>query len=503
MRRLIVFLLAFLIPSSLYASRVSDFFKGDSQEKRNLKASELLETLLNDGTLVQSVENENFTKIIGSTADMVLISIKNSIMPSIINLTGGENKKMLNIKKDSFIGILIYLLVIIECLVLSLENFITDGLNAKKISSRIIHIVLLVSFISFLPTISDGILNIFSSIGIILSGNNNFSPPTSEHPFTYMPSDCLYTLNICKKMLSIEHIRIGGYELSTIVPHFIVSVGEFCVSIPFIILMLLIVFWYCEMFLILISACLTLPFSVFSKSNIIDYKNILKAMLGQGVKISVGIFLASFIKEIIISSLKMINSNFTSTTHAVIFTIFITLTIFFIITKGSSVILNALNGNTDNKSPLSFSAGLLAGGAVALGKSLNNISKQPKDKNKAEFNNNNKNIKIPDKKTSEIKNKTNNKDNETQVIQNKKTPVREKYGEVSAIATKDRISAARTELQNEGNSNPSEEEVIKKARNDAIISKLIKMEKKGFLLSDGRYNEPAAKQLEKLRNKNE
>lgn len=503
MRRIILLILFLFISNSIYASKISDFFTRDSQEKRNTKASEFLETLLNDGTLIQAAETENFTSIIGSTADMVLISIKNSITPSIVNLTKTDNKKTISIKRNSFIGNLIYLLIIIECLVLSLENFISDGINAKKIVARIIHIIFIIAFISFLPIISDSILNIFSSIGLILSGNTNFTPPSSQHPFTYMPSDCLYTLNICKKMLSVEHIRIGGYELSTIIPHFIVSLGEFAISIPFIILMLIIVFWYCEMFLIFISGCLVLPFTIFSKSSITDYKNILKAMLGQGVKISVGIFLSTFIKDIIISSLKMINSSFTSTTHAVIFTIFITFIIFFVITKGSGIILSALNANFDTKSPLSFSQGLLAGGALALGKSLSNISK---------ISNNTKSspLTIPDKKEISINKKESPsyRDSETQIIKpksnkNNKVQNKDKYGEVSAIATKDRINAARTELLNEGITNPSEDDVIKKAKNDAIISKLIKIEKKGFILDDGRYNKPAAEQLKRLRKTND
>ena len=471
--------------------------------------------MIQDGSITETIENENLISIIGSCADLALISIHDSLTPSLNNLTHLQKNDRSFPKPDSFMGMLLYLLIVLECIVLGIENFMISKKGFMASLARIISIILLLIFIVFLPYIYKSILNIFTSMGMVMSGGNTtFKRPTSDHSFVYMPSDVLYTFNICKSMLSIEHIRLGGYTLSTIIPHFFVILGEFAISIPFIILMLMVVFWYTEMFLIFTAGYIALPFSVFSKSQITSYKEILKAMLMQGVKIAIGVFLANFVKDIIIKSLEKLDGGFTSTTHTVIFAIFITIIVFFIITKGTSIILNALKGDVDNqsKNPLSFAAGVIAGSFAGLGKSINDIKKGHGSSSKTvlpDFNNNkplvnsNKNtVPVTTNTNKENPANKNNPDNTKTISKSVQNPNSIKgYGEVNALATRDRINAARLEMQNEGIQNPKEEDVIKKAKDDAIIAKLLKMEKQNFMLEGGVFNRPAFEQLERMRNK--
>ena len=474
---------SFFYNQTLYAN-TAEYLKRDN-------TSSIIESLLDDGVIVEEDEIKTFSSIVGSSCDIVLLSLLNCITPAIKNLSGikvffkaGNSNAISKIDNSSFLGMLISLLLVLECIILGIIS-LKDNKSIKEIVSRIIYIILILAFISSLGLISSSILNIFTSIASSMSEHGASNTSKSYRIFSFMPSDILSMMNYTRRILSSEKLRIGGYSISSLVAHLLLNISEIIISVPYIYLVLVIMLWYIEFFLILLSSYITLPFSILSVTNITDMKTVLKSLILQGLKISCAIFLSSLLQNITVEVLTKINGSFTSIMHSILFALFITFIFTYIIAKGPTIILNAVSANIAQNPPLSIKP-LLSGVAALTGAAL--LSKYKSGNNK-KFNIPKLPVNDNDKKINE-KEQSNTKNNKIS---------QDKYGEVRANATKRRCEAARIELIKSGIENPKKEEIEEKAVNDAIIQKLLKMESNGFMTKDKIYNRPAAEQLKRLR----
>ncbi len=499
-----------------------------TKQENQRKASEMLEELLNDGTLTETESNSSFIELIGSIADNVLASIHESLSPSIAGLISSGNASIAGkgflddgkyfnaIEGKSILGKLIAALLCMECIILGFKSFLSsDGRSFGKTVSRLITIALTLAFLAFIPLIGKTIINIFGGLGNAISGKYAASGAKNQQRlFLYMPSDILDALCFCKNMLSVEKVRIGGYTLPTIIPHLSISIGELLISLPFLYMMMMIVFWYSEMFVILLSAYIIIPVCTLSGLDLGGIRSILRALIMQGMKLFSGIFIANMSTYIIITSIRKLDGMISSTSNAIIFCLFMTLVILFLIIKGPNAMINAISGETEKNSN-SLVTAAVAGGISALGSALPALGKKGK---KPESN-----LPQPYSPTGKLgipterkgRSETASKPNSGSETKTGTTPGTAKdatgkigseqhkslakYGEVTARATPKRMEAARTELMNEGVENISENMIKDRAIRDAKIEKLVKMEKDGFKTPDGQFNKPAFDQLQRLR----
>ncbi|HAL19003.1 MAG TPA: hypothetical protein DCO86_05245 [Spirochaetaceae bacterium] len=335
-----------------------------------------------------------------------------------------------------------------------------------------------------------------------------------------MPSDVLDSLAFCKNILSIEKVRIGGYTLPTLIPHLTVNIGELIISLPFLYIMMMIIFWYAEMFVILLSAYIVIPVCTLSELNISSIRKIMRSLVLQGMKLFAGIFIANMATNIVLKSVEKLEGSITSTSNTVIFCIFMTLVIFFLILKAPNAMINAVNGETE-KTGSSLISGAIGGGIAALGAALPAILGNKKNDGKrmpqpysptggmptpsGNASNPNASGKAgkassgADAKQHSAQNKNVPETSERIANDNAKQSNGARYGEVTVRATPGRMEAAKTELMNEGVENITESMIKDRAIRDAKIEKLVKMEKNGFMTQNNEFNKPAFEQLQRLR----
>ena len=512
--KVFIFILLFMLSNIyVFASPFSFFTGGSEKDKsdREKKASELLYELINDGTLTQVDDNQTFIKLIGNIADNILISVYTNITPNIKNLIltnkySTKNYLDSNIEKlnaSSLIGRLISIFICIECIMLGIKSVLdSNGISIYNIISKIIHVIILIIFFMYLPIIAKTTINIFTYIAQVANADIDYNNQANNNLFYYMPSDVLKSLSFCKDILSIEKIRLGSYTIPTIIPHLTINLGELIVSIPFLYLLIVIVFWYVELFLILLSAYVVLPFCIFTFVELSSISKIIKSFILQGLKIFSGIFLANSTSTIIINVIQNLDGSLTSVSNTILFCIFMSIILFFILTKGPNVILSTITGDSRTSSS-SLVSGAVGGAVGALSNYFVSNKKivPPTPPFSPILSNPLSSKKSPSLVENQDKNtKQNNNDNVEKLGNSKTISKGFNYGEVTARPSINRMKAARTELENEGFSNISDAMIKERAIRDAKIEKLIKMEKNGFYTNDGVFNRPAFMQLQRIRN---
>lgn len=451
-------------------------------------------------SLPEYVTNSTFIKFIGYSADNILIKLKNAITPGIIHLTNEniEDKNTIyisSISSSSFIGILLSVLLTLECVVLGIKSFLDEGVSFTNLVKHLVFISILIVFIASLPAIGEGLLDIFTTMGLIAGGNKN----NENTYFPFMPSTVINMLGECKRVLDYARYNLGSISIKNItkLPELLlIMFASLVIAIPYVIISVLVIFWYLEFSIIILVATIALPFSVFSYSSITDIKSIVKSLLFQGIKIFLGVFLATLQGQIILSSLNGLESGSDNVINLVIYIILMTAIFAFGIIKGPTIFLSALSGSTVT-SNMGTGVIAMALGKIKHHKNSNNVRKKTdtilkdaphkkeKDDDKQQF--------IPDVAPSH----DDRNDKRIYTPSNQITTKKTAYP-ITSKATASRIDASYEKFKKEGRGDATVKEIQERARWEATYTKLKNMEKNNFIDKNGNTNKVALNQYKQM-----
>lgn len=499
-RIVLVFFILTISLSNAFAENTND----DLEQKYN-------------GVLELSTSN-SFISFIGATADNLLTKLQDAIIPGIVRLTYNQNastnsnSQTVNVgitTSSSFIGKLLTVLLTIECVVLGIKSFLGCSGNFIEIVKHFLMIAITLIFIALLPLIADSVLNIFTTMGAIAGGVD----VKSGEYFPFRPSSVISIFGNIKNTLDLCVLSLSGTFLAKLPYILIIYMAVVIIAIPFCIVSVLVIFWYLEFSFIVLSGTVLLPFTVFSYTSITDMKSILKALLLEGIKIFLGVFIATLTGSVIKNSLLNFNTSAGNVLNLIVYMLLMSAVFVFGITKGPECVLNAINGNVANNLPKSGIGGFILGSITS--------AIRPHNQDRTVINNETNDRPIPSKETSNqsilpvspinlptTKDNSMEKENKNDNVQNEiitlpivapKTKGKKETPYIDSKATTKRITEAYNAFKEEGVKNVSISEAKERARWDANWQKLVKMEKSGFKDKNGNIDKEAKKQYQKMK----
>lgn len=490
----------------------SPLFASEEEDKDNYYTS-----------IAELATNGSFIPFIANSADMVLTKLKDAITPGIIRLSydkkinsSNDNTENVNIAlagPSSFIGMLLTALLTLECVVLGVKSFLGYAGNFHELIKHFLLIAVTLAFIAVLPVIADSLLNIFTTMGVIAGGGSL----KDGEIFAFRPSTVIELFGNIKNALDLTRASLTGNMISKIPYILIIYISLLIIAIPFCIVSVLVIFWYLEFSFIVLSGTVLLPFTVFSYTNITDMKTILKAMLLEGAKIFLGVFIATLVGNVLKDTLKNINTTAGGVLNLIIYMILMTVVFIFGITKGPECVFNAISGNVSSslggKESMGFAMGAL-GALSALGSMRGKphegttrpdnptppekppiLPLPPSDPPVAPPENPPKDP--PLTPPTEPEKPKDPEPKEPPVT----PPIRKKTKEKDYInlnATAKRVSAATAAFEKEGITYATMKETKERAVWDATYTKLKNMEKKDFKNKYGTVDKEAKKQFERM-----
>lgn len=498
-----IILLFFLITSPLFASY-------EEEDKDNYYTS-----------VAELATNGAFISFIARTADMVLEKLKDAVTPGIVRLSydrktdsKNDSTETVNValaRPQSFIGMLLTALLTLECLVLGIKSFLGYSGNFQDIIKHFLLIAITLAFIAVLPIIADSLLNIFTTIGVIAGGGSI----DKNEIFAFRPSTVIELFGNIKNSLDLTRASLSGSIIAKIPYILIIYISLVIIAIPFCIVSVLVIFWYLEFSFIVLAGTVLLPFTVFSYTSITDMKTILKALLLEGTKIFLGVFIATLVGNVLKDTLKSLNTTAGGVLNLIVYMLLMTVIFVFGITKGPECVFNAISGNVSSslggKESFGFAMGAV-GALSVLGSLRKNketvplspctppsepvasiLPLPPQDAPKDPPQNQ------PSSPQDEPEKDEAQKPDEPPLIPTivPKFPQRE-TNYITCNATTKRVALANAAFEREGVKSVSMDEAKERARWDATYSVLTKMQKKDFKNKDGEIDKEAKKQYERM-----
>lgn len=477
--------------------------------------------------VTNNISTSPFIQFLSTNADGILVKLKDALTPGIFRLTrsgtgSSDIESIAPISSSSFIGILISALLTLECVVLGIKSFMDEGVGLMNLIKHLLIITLLLAFIALLPLISEGLLNIFITAGVVAGGGAEWGEETY---FPFMPSSIINMLGTCKGILDILRTNIGGISLSSLsrLPEvFLIMISNLLIAVPYLIMSVMVIFWYFEFSIIVLVATVALPFSVFSYTAITNIKSIIKALLLQGMKIFLGVFASTLCSNVISSTLTHLDYSTENVTNVVIYIILMTVVFVFSLTKAPGIMLSALGGSVSTAA--SSFRGILrgrhsSGGSGKTQKVKNKGSSKGKsasgsNESKGESSDSPRLDASPQGVTPPIPQEPPTSPPEgtpqpevpvtppqkiESVAMSIKPPETKEKMYITSHATAKRQSDTYKEFEAEGHKNVSIEKVKERARWEATYEKLEKLKKKGFVDNNGNKIKAAEDQYNAMR----
>lgn len=479
--------------------------------------------------VTNNISTSPFIQFLSTNADGILIKLKDALTPGIFRLTrsgtgSSDIESIAPISSSSFIGILISALLTLECVVLGIKSFMDEGVSLINLIKHLLIIALLLAFIALLPLISEGLLNIFITAGVVAGGGAEWGEETY---FPFMPSSIINMLGTCKGILDILRTNIGGISLSSLsrLPEvFLIMISNLLIAVPYLIMSVMVIFWYFEFSIIVLVATVALPFSVFSYTAITNIKSIIKALLLQGMKIFLGVFASTLCSNVISSSLTHLEYSTENVTNVVIYIILMTVVFVFSLTKAPGIMLSALGGSVSTAA--SSFRGIIRGrhSSGSSGKTQKVKNKGSSKGKSASGSNESKGESIDSPRLDaspqnvtppipqeppasppegthpqpEVPVTAPQKTESVKALPIKPPETKEKMY-ITSHATAKRQSDTYKEFEAEGHKNVSIEKVKERARWEATYEKLEKLKKKGFVDNNGNKIKAAEDQYNAMR----
>lgn len=452
-------------------------------------------------TINENISTSPVMSFIGNTADEMLYKIKDGIMPGIVRLSAPEdaNSGKYSVKiarPNSFVGTLISVLLTLECVVLGIKSFLGEDCSLTSLMKHLVILCILLAFIALLPIIGESLLRILVNAGAVVGGED-----VSNKSFAFTPSSVIKMLESCKTIIDEKRASLGGLSLKklSLLPDILMLfIASVIIAIPYIITSIAVIFWYIEFYIIILAGVVALPFSFFTYTSITDMKSILRALLMVGMKVFLGVALATLSSSIITEQLENNDTSIGGTINLVVYLLLMTIFFVFGVLKGPQIFMNALSGNSTGGSG---SALTLIGATTHLKRAIHS-SKKSKDKANNDENSSDGSSNETTSQNVENETPINTEDYSTLSPPHVRQPNVSR--EITSNATAERINSAYEKFQSEGVKYVSVERVKERARWEATYDKLSHMKENNFRDESGAFNSTAASQYARMaREKND